>query len=153
MRIQLALLFFTLIFISLDIKDKINLHDFALWKAKKNENEPSWPSPFGDGRPGWHIECSTLATIAFGNKLDLHSGGKDLIFPHHENEIRQCCAYHSVDVWSTHWLHSGHLHLKDDVKMSKSLQNTISIKNLLKTYKSDEFRLFCLMSHYKLGIS
>jgi cysteinyl-tRNA synthetase len=122
-----------------------------LWKATKNPQEPFWASKYGNGRPGWHIECSTLANIVFGRDLDFHSGGKDLMFPHHENEMIQCCAYHGIENWSSFWLHTGHLHLKGDVKMSKSLKNTISIKDILKSYKSDEFRMFCLLSHYRYG--
>lgn len=130
-------------------KNKRHVNDFALWKAQKRPDEPYWESRYGRGRPGWHIECSTLANIVFGKHLDFHSGGKDLIFPHHENEILQCCAYHQMDSWSSFWLHTGHLHLKDSVKMSKSLKNTISIKELLKTYKPDELRFFCLLSSYR----
>jgi len=122
-----------------------------LWKARKEETEPSWPSPWGNGRPGWHIECSTLASIGFGKDLDFHSGGKDLVFPHHHNELTQCCAYYSKNQWSSFWLHSGHLHLKNDVKMSKSLSNTISIREFLKSYNSNQFRYFCLLSPYRNG--
>ena len=134
-----------------DNKEKRHPHDFSLWKSRKKSNEPSWKSPWGIGRPGWHIECSTLASIAFGQHLDFHSGGKDLIFPHHQNEMIQCCAFHNLSTWSRTWLHTGHLHLKDDVKMSKSLQNTVSIRDLLVRYTSDQFRLFCLISPYRYG--
>ena len=122
-----------------------------MWKAQKEANEPAWSSPWGMGRPGWHIECSTLASIAFDKHLDFHSGGKDLIFPHHHNEMVQCCAYYHTDKWSSYWLHTGHLHAKNDVKMSKSLSNTISIRELLKTYSANHFRLFCLLSSYRTG--
>ncbi len=84
--------------------------------------------------------------------MDIHSGGKDLEFPHHENELIQCCAYHKIDNWARLWIHFGHLHLKDDVKMSKSLKNTISIGDLLKSYSSEHFRIFCLLSSYRYGI-
>ena len=139
---------------SLEVKEKRCQNDFTLWKAKKFEQEPGWSNPFSSipGRPGWHIECSTLANIAFGNHLDIHSGGKDLIFPHHENELIQCCAYHNLNNWTQLWIHYGHLHLKDDVKMSKSLKNTITIGDVLKSYSSNEFRLFCLLSHYRNGM-
>lgn len=132
-------------------REKRNPSDFALWKAQKEPNEPSWPSRWGRGRPGWHIECSTLANIAFGSTLDFHSGGRDLVFPHHHNEIVQCCAYLGTTQWATHWLHAGHLHLPESVKMSKSLSNTISIRDMLAKYSSNEFRLFCLLSHYRNG--
>ena len=120
-----------------------------MWKARKLDSEPSWTSPWGFGRPGWHIECSTLANIAFGRDLDFHSGGKDLIFPHHHNEMIQCCAFHNMNKWSSFWLHTGHLHLKNDTKMSKSLQNTISIRDMLSKYTSNHFRMFCLLSPYR----
>ncbi|XP_011703416.1 PREDICTED: probable cysteine--tRNA ligase, mitochondrial isoform X1 [Wasmannia auropunctata] len=125
--------------------------DFALWKAAK-DNEPSWKSPWGHGRPGWHIECSAIASTVFGNSVDMHSGGIDLIFPHHENEEAQSCCYHDVDQWVNYWLHCGHLHLKDDVKMSKSLKNTISIQDYLEDYSANHFRMLCLLSHYRKGI-
>ncbi|XP_012280808.1 probable cysteine--tRNA ligase, mitochondrial isoform X2 [Orussus abietinus] len=125
--------------------------DFVLWKARK-EGEPSWKSPWGYGRPGWHIECSTIASTVLGSTIDLHSGGIDLAFPHHENEEIQSCSYHNVDQWVNYWLHTGHLRLKEDVKMSKSLHNTISIQEFLTQYSADQFRLCCLMSHYRKGI-
>ncbi|XP_049295504.1 probable cysteine--tRNA ligase, mitochondrial [Anopheles funestus] len=124
--------------------------DFALWKASK-PGEPYWVAPaFGDGRPGWHIECSTLASHLFGNTLDFHAGGLDLRFPHHENEETQSCCYHNVTDWVTHWIHTGQLHLTGQThKMSKSLKNTVSINELLKDYSADEFRMLCLLSHYR----
>lgn len=90
-----------------------------------------------------------MANIAFGRDLDFHSGGKDLIFPHHHNEMVQCCAYHEINKWSSFWLHTGHLHLKNDVKMSKSLSNTILIRDMLSKYTSNHFRMFCLLSPYR----
>ncbi|KAJ8673464.1 hypothetical protein QAD02_004726 [Eretmocerus hayati] len=126
--------------------------DFALWKASK-ENEPYWDSPWGPGRPGWHIECSAIASNVFGNCMDLHSGGVDLAFPHHENEEAQSCCYHNVDQWVNYWLHTGHLHLDGDVKMSKSLNNTISIADMLKTLSADEFRMLCLLCHYRKNVN
>lgn len=126
--------------------------DFALWKASKPE-EPFWDTKWGKGRPGWHIECSTLATLVFGSHIDFHAGGRDLIFPHHENEEAQSCVYHSVDDWVTNWIHTGHLHLKGHVeKMSKSLKNTVSIRELLEKHSSDQFRMACLLSHYRSSI-
>lgn len=127
--------------------------DFALWKAKKNDNEPYWSTPWSNGRPGWHIECSTLASKIFGNNLDFHAGGLDLKFPHHENEEAQSCAYHNVGQWVNYWIHTGHLNLKgQNEKMSKSLKNTISISEMLSKYSNDEFRLACLMSNYRTSM-
>ena len=139
------------IFLYEENKEKRHPFDFALWKARKEANEPSWPSPWSDGRPGWHIECSTLATLAFGQHLDIHSGGKDLIFPHHHNEMIQCCAYFGASKWASLWLHTGHLHLKNDAKMSKSLSNTVSIRDFLQKYTHTQFRFFCLLSPYRNG--
>lgn len=122
--------------------------DFAVWKSAK-PNEPFWKAPWGDGRPGWHIECSVLASLIFGNSLDIHGGGLDLRFPHHENEEAQCCSHHNVDQWVNYWIHTGHLHLAGQtVKMSKSLNNFITISDLLTNYSADEFRMLCLLSHY-----
>ncbi|KOC70241.1 putative cysteine--tRNA ligase, mitochondrial [Habropoda laboriosa] len=130
--------------------DKKSAIDFCLWKAAK-ENEPFWESPWGNGRPGWHIECSTIASTIFGNSMDIHSGGIDLLFPHHENEEAQSCCYHEVQQWVNYWVHFGHLFLKD-VKMSKSLKNTISIREFLEKYTANHFRILCLFSNYKTGI-
>ncbi|KAG7202847.1 hypothetical protein KM043_009998 [Ampulex compressa] len=131
--------------------EKRSTLDFALWKGAK-EGEPYWECPWGRGRPGWHIECSTIASAVFGSSIDIHSGGIDLAFPHHENEEAQSCCYHNVDQWVNHWMHFGHLNLKGDVKMSKSLNNTISIQEYLKKYTSNQWRMLCLMSHYRNGI-
>ncbi|KAG7463397.1 hypothetical protein MATL_G00176130 [Megalops atlanticus] len=132
--------------------DKQDPRDFALWKGAKPQ-EPSWESPWGRGRPGWHIECSTIASYVFGNQLDIHSGGIDLAFPHHENEIAQCEAYHQCGQWGNYFLHSGHLHLKGSTeKMSKSLKNYITIKDFLQSYSADEFRMFCLLTKYRSAI-
>lgn len=131
--------------------DKRSALDFALWKAAKDK-EPSWECPWGHGRPGWHIECSAIASAVFGNSIDVHSGGIDLAFPHHENEEAQSCCYHNVNQWVSYWLHCGHLSLKGDVKMSKSLKNTISIKDYLKEYSANHLRMLCLLSHYRHGI-
>ncbi|KAL6447973.1 hypothetical protein ACFW04_000192 [Cataglyphis niger] len=131
--------------------DKKSVLDFALWKATK-DNEPSWKCPWGHGRPGWHIECSAIASAVFGNSVDIHSGGIDLAFPHHENEEAQSCCYHNVDQWVNYWLHCGHLNLIGDVKMSKSLNNTISIQNYLEKYSANHLRMLCLLSHYRNGI-
>ncbi|XP_053688094.1 probable cysteine--tRNA ligase, mitochondrial [Sabethes cyaneus] len=131
------------------VESKKNAADFALWKASK-PGEPFWESPFGPGRPGWHIECSTLATQIFGSKLDFHAGGLDLRFPHHENEEAQSCCYHQVQDWVSYWIHTGQLHLEGQThKMSKSLKNTINIGQLLAEHSADEFRMLCLLSHYR----
>ncbi|XP_022432469.1 probable cysteine--tRNA ligase, mitochondrial isoform X6 [Delphinapterus leucas] len=135
-----------------DHSDKRHASDFALWKAAK-PREPSWASPWGDGRPGWHIECSTIASLVFGSRLDIHSGGVDLAFPHHENEIAQCEVFHQCQQWGNYFLHSGHLHVKGkEEKMSKSLKNYITIKDFLSTASPDVFRLFCLRSSYSHGL-
>ncbi|NXP79153.1 SYCM protein, partial [Ramphastos sulfuratus] len=131
--------------------DKRHSKDFALWKAAQPQ-ELSWTSPWGKGRPGWHIECSTISSAVFGKQLDIHTGGIDLAFPHHENEIAQCEVYHQCDQWGNYFLHSGHLHVKGSKeKMSKSLKNYITIKDFLKKFSSDEFRMFCLRSRYSSG--
>lgn len=91
--------------------DKRHASDFALWKAAKPQ-EVFWASPWGPGRPGWHIECSAIASMVFGSQLDIHSGGIDLAFPHHENEIAQCEVFHQCEQWGNYFLHSGHLHVK-----------------------------------------
>ncbi|CAL1597705.1 unnamed protein product [Knipowitschia caucasica] len=131
---------------------KRNPKDFALWKKSKAQ-EPCWDSPWGRGRPGWHIECSTVASSVFGSQLDIHSGGIDLAFPHHENEIAQSEAYHQCGQWCNYFLHSGHLHLKGRAeKMSKSLKNYITIKDFLQSYSASEFRMFCLLTKYRSGI-
>ncbi|XP_056314842.1 probable cysteine--tRNA ligase, mitochondrial isoform X3 [Danio aesculapii] len=136
----------------LGVQDKVNSRDFALWKASK-PFEPHWESPWGQGRPGWHIECSTIASSVFGHQLDIHSGGIDLAFPHHENEIAQSEAYHHCEQWGNYFLHSGHLHLKGSVeKMSKSLKNYVTIKDFLASYTANEFRLFCLLTKYRSAI-
>ncbi|XP_055386851.1 probable cysteine--tRNA ligase, mitochondrial [Condylostylus longicornis] len=127
--------------------------DFALWKAQKEINEPAWTTPWTtatNGRPGWHIECSALATKIFGDKIDFHCGGLDLKFPHHENEEAQSCCYHNTDQWVNYWLHTGQLNLKgQEQKMSKSLKNTINVSELLQKYTSDEFRMACALSNYR----
>ncbi|NWZ44023.1 SYCM protein, partial [Brachypodius atriceps] len=131
--------------------DKRHGKDFALWKAAKPQ-ELSWNSPWGKGRPGWHIECSAISSAVFGKQLDIHTGGIDLAFPHHENEIAQCEVYHQCEQWGNYFLHSGHLHVKgSQEKMSKSLKNYITIKDFLKKCSSDQFRMFCLRGRYSSG--
>ncbi|OCT95379.1 hypothetical protein XELAEV_18013067mg [Xenopus laevis] len=134
------------------LQDKRHIRDFALWKTSKPE-EPYWASPWGKGRPGWHIECSTIASSVFGKHLDIHTGGIDLAFPHHENEIAQCEAYHQTTQWGNYFLHTGHLHLKgNEEKMSKSLKNYVTIKEFLKSFSPDHLRMFCLRSKYKSAV-
>ncbi|KAF8349126.1 tRNA synthetases class I (C) catalytic domain-containing protein [Amanita rubescens] len=113
--------------------------DFALWKASK-PGEPSWPSPWGPGRPGWHIECSVMASAILGSNLDIHSGGIDLAFPHHDNEMAQSEAYHECESWVNYFLHTGHLHI-EGLKMSKSLKNFITIDETLQRYSARQLRL------------
>lgn len=132
--------------------DKRHASDFALWKTAKPQ-EVFWTSPWGNGRPGWHIECSTISSLVFGSQLDIHSGGIDLAFPHHENEIAQCEVFHQCKQWGNYFLHSGHLHVKgNEEKMSKSLKNYITIKDFLKAFPPDVFRLFCMRSSYRSAI-
>uniref|UniRef100_UPI00358FDCE6 probable cysteine--tRNA ligase, mitochondrial isoform X1 n=2 Tax=Myxine glutinosa TaxID=7769 RepID=UPI00358FDCE6 len=122
--------------------------DFALWKASR-PGEPAWEAPWGAGRPGWHIECSAISSMAFGGQLDLHSGGEDLAFPHHENEVAQSEAFHGTPQWCNYFLHTGHLRLHgSEEKMSKSMKNYITVKDFLEKHSPDEFRMFCLQSKY-----
>ncbi|KAJ4473883.1 tRNA synthetases class I (C) catalytic domain-containing protein [Lentinula aciculospora] len=113
--------------------------DFALWKATK-PGEPSWDSPWGPGRPGWHIECSVMASAVLGENMDIHSGGIDLAFPHHDNEMAQSEAYHDCPTWVNYFVHTGHLHI-EGLKMSKSLKNFITIDEILQRYSSRQIRL------------
>ena len=126
--------------------DKKDQRDFALWKAAKGD-ECSWSSPWGAGRPGWHIECSSMIDSVFKEGIDWHSGGIDLEFPHHENEIAQSEAYYGHTPWCPQFTHLGHVHLGRE-KMSKSLGNTISMGELLTRYEPDDFRMLCLLSDY-----
>jgi cysteinyl-tRNA synthetase len=128
-------------------QDKEHPMDFTLWKASK-PGEPSWTSPWGEGRPGWHIECSAMSLKYLGEKIDIHGGGSDLIFPHHENEIVQSESFTGKKPFAKYWMHNGLLQLGED-KMSKSLGNLITIKDALKEYNSDTIRIFVLNSHYR----
>jgi cysteinyl-tRNA synthetase len=125
--------------------------DFALWKAAK-PGEPSWESPWGPGRPGWHIECSAMSYRYLGATLDIHGGGQDLIFPHHENEIAQSEAYSGEKPFVRYWLHNGWLTFGEE-KMSKSLGNIITIREGLNKYGSDGLRVFVLTSHYRAPLT
>ena len=124
--------------------------DFALWKAKK-EGEPSWPSPWGEGRPGWHIECSAMSMKYLGETLDIHSGGTDLTFPHHENEVAQAEAA-TGKPFVRYWIHNGYL-LIDKEKMSKSLGNFLTARAALQKYPAKAIRLFMLSAHYRSPIN
>ena len=125
--------------------------DFVLWKAAKT-NEPSWPSPWGNGRPGWHIECSAMSAHHLGEHFDIHGGGQDLQFPHHENEIAQSEAAHSHNDKTcqmvNYWMHNGFVRV-DDEKMSKSLGNFFTIRTVLQKYDAEVVRFFILRAHYR----
>ena len=124
--------------------------DFVLWKASK-ENEPSWNSSWGEGRPGWHIECSAMSKKCLGNHFDIHGGGMDLSFPHHENEIAQSeCA--TGEHYVNTWMHCGFVRI-DDEKMSKSLNNFFTIREVLKVYHPEVIRYFLLSSHYRSPVN
>ena len=131
----------------IDVNDiKENPLDFALWKAAK-PGEPYWESPWGHGRPGWHIECSAMARKHLGKTIDLHAGGQDLIFPHHENEIAQSEAANGCK-FVNYWLHNGFINI-DNKKMSKSLGNFFTVREAAAVYGYDCIRMFMLMSHYR----
>ncbi|MDD5014803.1 MAG: cysteine--tRNA ligase [Atribacterota bacterium] len=120
--------------------------DFSLWKRTK-EGEPSWESPWGNGRPGWHIECSAMSIKYLGKTFDIHAGGSDLIFPHHENEIAQSEAYTNQQ-FVKYWMHNGYLCL-DNQKMSKSLGNIMKVRDICQNYKGEVVRYFILSAHYR----
>ena len=124
--------------------------DFALWKKQK-EGEPAWESPWGMGRPGWHIECSAMANKYLGETIDIHSGGQDLIFPHHENEIAQSeCA--NGKPFANYWMHNGYININNK-KMSKSLGNFFTVRDILKDYDGEVIRYFMLSAHYRNPIN
>ena len=127
--------------------EKEHSMDFALWKSAKPQ-EPSWDSPWGKGRPGWHIECSAMALEYLGSSIDIHGGGQDLIFPHHENEIAQTESFTNQTPFVNFWLHNGLLNL-DSEKMSKSLGNLVTIRQALEKYSADAIRLSVLNAHYR----
>lgn len=132
------------------MEEKNNPLDFALWKRKK-EGEPYWDSPWGQGRPGWHIECSAMAKKYLGDTFDIHGGGQDLVFPHHENEIAQSrCAYHGN--FANYWLHNGFIQVNGD-KMSKSLENFFLLREILGKFPGNVVRLFILGTHYRKPIN
>src|SRR5690606_22343359 len=123
--------------------------DFALWKAAK-PGEPAWDSPWGKGRPGWHIECSAMSARYLGKTFDIHGGGKDLVFPHHENEIAQSEAAHHQP-FAKYWLHNGFVTIQAE-KMAKSLGNFVTIRDLLARYDGEALRYFLLSTHYRSPI-
>ena len=130
-------------------EQKHNPMDFALWKAAK-PGEPSWDSPWGPGRPGWHIECSAMSSSLLGESFDIHGGGRDLIFPHHENEIAQSEGA-SGKPFVKYWLHNGFVNVNQE-KMSKSLGNFFTIRDILKSYDPEVVRFFILTAHYRSPI-
>ncbi|MEM0217635.1 MAG: cysteine--tRNA ligase [Candidatus Nezhaarchaeales archaeon] len=132
------------------IREKRRPYDFVLWKKAK-PGEPYWESPWGPGRPGWHIECSAMSCFYLGTKIDIHGGGTDLIFPHHENEIAQSEARYGVKPWVKYWLHTGFLTIKGE-KMSKSLGNIIPLKDVFKEHKPEVLRLMLVLTHYRSTI-
>jgi cysteinyl-tRNA synthetase len=126
---------------------KENPMDFALWKSAKAD-EPSWDSPWGPGRPGWHIECSAMSLKYLGEQIDIHGGGEDLIFPHHENEIAQTEAFTGKDPFVRYWLHNAWVRMGEE-KMSKSLGNFVPVREAVERWGADAVRLFVLASHYR----
>ncbi len=132
---------------ALGSEEKESPMDFVLWKAAK-PGEPSWESPWGPGRPGWHIECSAMSLKYLGDTLDIHGGGQDLVFPHHENEIAQSESFTGTKPFVRYWLHNGLVQFGEE-KMSKSLGNLVTIKEALSKYSADAIRIFILSSHYR----
>tara|TARA_B100001250_G_C19796246_1_gene788846 strand:+ start:320 stop:1675 length:1356 start_codon:yes stop_codon:yes gene_type:complete len=128
-------------------KLKKNPLDFVLWKPS-NEKDPGWDSPWGRGRPGWHLECSVMSEKYLGKNFDIHGGGLDLVFPHHENEMAQSCCNNSSEKMANYWVHNGFLTMNKE-KMSKSLGNIVSISDAIKEYSGQAVRLALLSSHYK----
>lgn len=132
---------------------KRNHNDFILWKPS-NDDEPGWESPWGYGRPGWHLECSVMSELTLNIPFDIHGGGNDLKFPHHDNEIAQTCAYHGSSEphdFARYWFHNGFLNL-DNEKMSKSLGNVVYLEDLLNVYDGNQIRLALLSTHYRQPI-
>lgn len=128
------------------VDEKEDPLDFVLWKPKK-EGEPSWPSPWGDGRPGWHLECSVMSKKYIGDVIDIHAGGEDLIFPHHENEIAQSEAANGTE-FARYWMHNGFLKINNE-KMSKSLGNFFTVREIAEKYPLQVIRFFMLSAHYR----
>ena len=128
-------------------ENKKNAEDFVLWKPSK-ENEPSWDSPWGKGRPGWHLECSVMSKKYLGTKFDIHGGGRDLIFPHHENEIAQSRCANDTDTFANYWVHNGFITISNE-KMAKSQGNILKINDLKKNINGQVLRLALITTHYK----
>ena len=128
------------------VDEKEDPLDFVLWKPKK-EGEPSWPSPWGDGRPGWHLECSVMSKKYIGDVIDIHAGGEDLVFPHHENEIAQSEAANGTE-FARYWMHNGFLKINNE-KMSKSLGNFFTVREIAENYPLQVIRFFMLSAHYR----
>lgn len=128
------------------VDEKEDPLDFVLWKPKK-EGEPSWPSPWGDGRPGWHLECSVMSKKYIGDVIDIHAGGEDLVFPHHENEIAQSEAANGTE-FARYWMHNGFLKINNE-KMSKSLGNFFTVREIAEKYPLQVIRFFMLSTHYR----
>jgi cysteinyl-tRNA synthetase len=126
---------------------KRNPGDFVLWKPS-DETQPGWDSPWGRGRPGWHIECSAMSEAHLGDVIDIHAGGQDLVFPHHENEIAQSCCAHDTELFARYWLHNGFVTV-DKRKMSKSLGNTLIVHELLQRWPGEAMRYLLLSAHYR----
>ena len=125
--------------------------DFALWKARKTDDEIAWESPWGMGRPGWHIECSAMSKKYLGETIDIHAGGQDLAFPHHENEIAQSEACNGKP-FSNYWMHNGYITI-DNEKMSKSKGNFFTVRDILEKYSGEVIRFFLLSGHYRNPIN
>ena len=119
---------------------------------RDRDNEPGWESPWGYGRPGWHIECSSMVETYLGEEIDIHGGGQDLIFPHHENEIAQSCSAHNSLKYVRYWIHNGYLNMEGE-KMSKSLGNIVTVNELLEKYDGEVIRLALLSTHYRKPIN
>lgn len=135
--------------ISVDERKKDSM-DFAIWKAKK-EGEPGWKCPWGEGRPGWHIECSCMAKNILGDTIDIHAGGSDLVFPHHENEIAQSEAL-TGKTFANYWMHSAFVNINNE-KMSKSLNNFFTAREILERYDADVIRFLMLSGHYRVQLN
>jgi len=136
----------------IEVEDyKINTGDFVLWKPSEG-NIPGWESPWGKGRPGWHIECSAMSKKYLGKEFDIHGGGADLVFPHHENEIAQSRCANDTKTLAKYWVHNGYVNI-DNEKMSKSLKNFITISDLLKNFKGETIRYFLLQAHYRAPLN
>lgn len=133
-------------------EEKKNPYDFALWKFKKTDKEPSWESPWGEGRPGWHIECSAMSYRHLGETFDIHGGGLDLVFPHHECEVAQSVGAFGVGTFAKYWIHNGFINV-DNEKMSKSLGNFATLRDIFNHYDPLVVRLMFLQTHYRNPIN